>query len=40
MSSELEVRIFKAEYLRFAGYSTSALWLGDPKARSKDVVDG
>ena len=35
MSSEIEVRIFKAEYLRFP-----ALGKSGPKARSEDVADG
>ena len=40
MSSESEVRILTAEYLRFPGESGSALGKAGPKARSKDVVDG
>ena len=40
MSSEREVRILSAEYLRFPEEGSSALGKSGPKARSKDVVDG
>ena len=40
MSSEMEVGILQAEYLRFPEEGSSALGKSGPKARTKVVVDG